>query len=501
MECRVEGEKPVLELKQVSIAYSGTPILHSIDLSLYPGEIHALVGENGAGKSTLMKTILGIISPDQGEVIFFGQKRQYQTLKQIMDSGISMIHQELMLIPELSIAENIFLGRENELGFWPWERKKNAQLKTLELLSDCEISLDPSTLVKNLSIAEQQLVEILRAISQHANLILMDEPTSSLSEKEITLFRRLINKLKNEGVSILFTSHKMEEIFGFSDRISVLRDGYLISSNKRENCSEQEVVQQMVGREMNQFFPHREVQCGEISLQVKGLGISGLFQGIEFDLHQGEILGFGGLVGAGRTDIGKALAGLLIPQAGEIIWKNQSVKFKNPQDAIQQGIGYVGEDRKEMGFIPEFSVQHNLTLSSLLEFQRWGMLDKNKEKEIAVGHISRLKIKSKGVEQQVMHLSGGNQQKVVFGRVLQHLPEVLILDEPTRGIDVQAKFEIYTLMAELSQQGKSIILISSDLPELLHMSDRILVISKGKQTANLKKDETNPAEIMSYAMK
>lgn len=501
MECRVEGEKPVLELNQVSIAYSGTPILHSIDLSLYPGEIHALVGENGAGKSTLMKTILGIISPDKGEVIFFGQKRHHQSLKQIMESGISMIHQELMLIPELSIAENIFLGRENELGFWPWERKKNAQLKTAELLRDCDIPLDPATLVKNLSIAEQQLVEILRAISQRAHLILMDEPTSSLSEKEITLFRRLIHKLKNEGVSILFTSHKMEEIFGFSDRISVLRDGYLISSSNKENCTEQEVVQQMVGREMNQFFPHREVQSGEISLQVKGLGIPGLFQGIDFDLHQGEILGFGGLVGAGRTDIGKALAGLLIPQEGEIIWKNQSVKFKNPQEAILQGIGYVSEDRKEMGFIPEFSVQHNLTLTSLLDFQRWGILDKSKEKETAEGHVSRMKIKTQGVDQQVMYLSGGNQQKVVFGRVLQHLPEVLILDEPTRGIDVQAKFEIYTLMAELSKQGKSIILISSDLPELMHMSDRILVISKGKQTATLKKEETNPAEIMSYAMK
>ncbi|WP_166232736.1 sugar ABC transporter ATP-binding protein [Aquirufa beregesia] len=497
----MEGEKPVLELRQVSIAYSRTPILHSIDLSLYPGEIHALVGENGAGKSTLMKTILGIISPDHGEVIFFGQKRQQQSLKQIMDAGISMIHQELMLIPELSVAENIFLGREHELGFWPWKRKKNAQLQTLELLSDCEIPLDSSTLVKNLSIAEQQLVEILRAISQRAHLILMDEPTSSLSEKEITLFRRLINKLKNEGVSILFTSHKMEEIFGFSDRISVLRDGYLISSKCREECTEQEVVQQMVGREMNQFFPHREVQKGEICLQVKGLGIPGLFQDIEFDLHQGEILGFGGLVGAGRTDIGKAIAGLLSPQSGEIIWRNKSVSFKSPQDAIKQGIGYVSEDRKEMGFIPEFSIQHNITLSSLLSCQRWGILDKVKEKEIASAHIARLNIKSKGVGQQVMNLSGGNQQKVVFGRVLQHVPDVLILDEPTRGIDVQAKFEIYTLMAELSRQGKSIILISSDLPELMHMSDRILVISKGKQTANLNKEETNPAEIMFYAMK
>ncbi|MHA8061106.1 sugar ABC transporter ATP-binding protein [Aquirufa beregesia] len=497
----MEGEKPVLELRQVSIAYSGTPILHSIDLSLYPGEIHALVGENGAGKSTLMKTILGIISPDHGEVIFFGQKRQQQSLKQIMDAGISMIHQELMLIPELSVAENIFLGREHELGFWPWKRKKNAQLQTLELLSDCEIPLDSSTLVKNLSIAEQQLVEILRAISQRAHLILMDEPTSSLSEKEITLFRRLINKLKNEGVSILFTSHKMEEIFGFSDRISVLRDGYLISSKCREECTEQEVVQQMVGREMNQFFPHRKVQKGEICLQVKGLGIPGLFQDIEFDLHQGEILGFGGLVGAGRTDIGKAIAGLLSPQSGEIIWRNKSVSFKSPQDAIKQGIGYVSEDRKEMGFIPEFSIQHNITLSSLLSCQRWGILDKVKEKEIASAHIARLNIKSKGVGQQVMNLSGGNQQKVVFGRVLQHVPDVLILDEPTRGIDVQAKFEIYTLMAELSRQGKSIILISSDLPELMHMSDRILVISKGKQTANLNKEETNPAEIMFYAMK
>lgn len=501
MEGRVVKVEPVLELKHVSKAYSGTPVLHSIDLALVPGEIHALVGENGAGKSTLMKIILGITSPDRGEVIFFGQKRLHENVKQIMDAGISMIHQELMMIPELSVEENIFLGREHELGFWPWERKKNARLKTLDLLKENDILLNPSTLLKDLSIAEQQLVEILRAISQRAHLILMDEPTSSLSEKEIALFRRLLYKLKNEGVSVLFTSHKMEEIFGLSDRISVLRDGHLISSKATQDCTEWEVVQEMVGREMNQFFPARAYQPGKVSLQVRGLGHSKLFQHIEFDLHEGEILGFGGLVGAGRTEIGKALAGLLSPQQGEIIWKNQLVKFKSPQDAIKQGIGYVSEDRKEMGFIPEFSVQQNLTLSSLIEFQRLGLLNRKMEESVALGHIERLKIKTNGPEQKVMNLSGGNQQKVVFGRVLQHLPDVLILDEPTRGIDVQAKFEIYTLMVELSRQGKSIILISSDLPELMHMSDRILVVSKGKQTAILNKDETNPAEIMSFAMK
>ncbi|MHA8050847.1 sugar ABC transporter ATP-binding protein [Aquirufa sp. ROCK-SH2] len=493
-------DKPILELKSVSVGFSGINVLQKIDLSLFSGEIHALVGENGAGKSTLMKIILGIISPDKGEMIFFGQKRANQNLRQIMESGISMIHQEIMLVPELSVEENIYLGREKELGFFPWEQKKHLREKVNLLLNECQIHLNPVEKVKNLSIADQQLVEILRAISQKAKLILMDEPTSSLSEKEVVLFQNLIQKLKKEGVSILFTSHKMEEIFNFADRITVLRDGNLIASNLKTQTNEHEIVFQMVGREMNQFFPSRQVQIGEKVLEIKNLTCKGKFEQINFDLHAGEIVGIGGLVGAGRTEIGMAISGLLKKDEGEMVLNGQHVEFNKPKDAIDAGIAYVSEDRKAMGFIPEFSIRENITLSVLSDLQNLGFIPLDLEQEIASEHISKLKIKHLSEHQKVENLSGGNQQKVVFAKILQQSPNLLILDEPTRGIDVQAKFEIYTLMNQMVSEGKSIILISSDLPELMHLSDRVLVISKGKQTAILSKDQIQADEIMKNAM-
>ena len=493
-------DKPILELKSVSVGFSGINVLQKIDLRLFPGEIHALVGENGAGKSTLMKIILGIISPDKGEVIFFDQKRKNQSIREIMESGISMIHQEIMLVPELSVEENIYLGRENELGFFPWEQKRNLREKVVALLQECQISFDPAEKVKNLSIADQQLVEILRAISQKAKLILMDEPTSSLSEKEVVLFQHLIQQLKEEGVSILFTSHKMEEIFNFADRITVLRDGNLIASNLKHLTNEQELVFQMVGREMNQFFPNRDVSLGSKVLEVKNLTSKSKFENINFDLHAGEILGIGGLVGAGRTEIGMVLSGLLNKDSGEILLNGQKVEFNRPKAAMQAGIAHVSEDRKENGFIPEFTMQENISLSVLSDFQKWGFISFDEEKEMAGRHIKSLNIKHLSENQKVENLSGGNQQKVVFAKVLQQSPDILILDEPTRGIDVQAKYEIYTLMNQLVAEGKSIILISSDLPELIHLSDRILVVSKGKQTALLEKNQIQADEIMKNAM-
>lgn len=493
-------DKPILELKSVSVGFSGINVLQKIDLRLFPGEIHALVGENGAGKSTLMKIILGIISPDKGEVIFFDQKRSNQSLRQVMESGISMIHQEIMLVPELSVEENIYLGREQELGFFPWEQKRNLREKVDLLLRDCQIQLNPAEKVKNLSIADQQLVEILRAISQKAKLILMDEPTSSLSEKEVVLFQHLIQQLKKEGVSILFTSHKMEEIFNFADRITVLRDGNLIASNLKHLTNEQELVFQMVGREMNQFFPNRDVSLGSKVLEVKNLTSNGQFENINFDLHAGEILGIGGLVGAGRTEIGMALCGLLKKDSGEMTLNGQTVEFNRPKEAMQAGIAHVSEDRKENGFIPEFTMQENISLSVLSDFQKWGFISFDEEKKMAGRHIKSLNIKHLSENQKVENLSGGNQQKVVFAKVLQQSPDILILDEPTRGIDVQAKYEIYTLMNQLVAEGKSIILISSDLPELIYLSDRVLVVSKGKQTALLEKNQIQADEIMKNAM-
>ena len=477
------------QLKNISVEFNHIPILKDISLEIRAGEIHALVGENGAGKSTLMKTILGIISPTHGEVIFLDK------------IGVSMIHQEILLIPELSIAENIFLGKEDSFGLFPWQKNKNILQKTVELLKEYEIDLPPKTKVKNLSTANQQLVEIIKAVSQNSQLILMDEPTSSLSDWEVKKFVHVIQKLKNEGVGMIFTSHKMNEIFSLSDRLSVLRDGTIISSQAIEQISEKETLKQMVGRDIQNYFPERKVAVGNEILAIKKLTRNDQkFQNIYFNLKKGEILGIAGLMGAGRTELGMALAGITKNHSGEIHLNGHNVQFASPKDAIQKGIGYVGEDRKESGFIPEFNIAQNISLSSLRHLQKFGWLRIDKEEKNARASIKKYSIKHLFKNQAVKKLSGGNQQKVVLAKVLQNEPEILILDEPTRGIDVQAKFEIYQLMNELLSRGKSILLISSDLPELIHMSDRILVLSKGYQTAILEKDQIKPEEIIHFAM-
>jgi len=476
-------------LKNISVEFNQISILKDVSLEIRAGEIHALVGENGAGKSTLMKTILGIISPTHGEVIFLDK------------IGVSMVHQEILLIPELSIAENIFLGREHSFGFFPWQKDKNILLKTIELLDEYDIELDPKTLVKNLSTANQQLVEILKAVSQNSQLILMDEPTSSLSEAEVQKFINVIQKLKTEGVGMIFTSHKMNEIFSLSDHISVLRDGSIVSSNPINQITEKETLRQMVGREIQNYFPERNISIGSEILSVKNLSRKDQkFQNINFELKKGEVLGIAGLMGAGRTELGMVIGGITKNHTGEISLNGSKVNYKSPKDAIREGIGYVGEDRKESGFIPEFTIPQNISLSSLHLFQKFGWIQKEKELKNASSAIQKFNIKHLFKSQTVQKLSGGNQQKVVLAKVLQNDPEIIILDEPTRGIDVQAKFEIYQLMNELLEGGKSILLISSDLPELIHMSDRVLVLSKGKQTAILEKEQIKPEEIIHFAM-
>ena len=488
----------LLKVKGISLEFSGTPILKSVNLSLNQGEIHALVGENGAGKSSLFKCILGIISPSQGEIIFLNESLSGYSIRDILRKGIAMIHQELMLIPELTVAENIFLGRESMAGKRMGLREINQA--TADLFQEYDLDIPVGAFVKDLSIAHQQIIEIMRSVSQKARLILMDEPTSSLTEKEITFFKQLIFRLKSEGISIVFTSHKMDEVFGFSDKISVLRDGEMVGTFSKEEVNPMSLVQKMVGREMKDFYPKALSELGQQILRVDDLSCVPHFEHVNFTLHAGEVLGLSGLVGAGRSDIGQVLFGVKKKTSGQMSLKGQAYNPGNPSEALRAGLGYLGEDRKEMGIIPEMNITENMSLGLLDTYRKFFFVDPLRESADSVNMQAQLSIHSAKEGQRIQNLSGGNQQKVLFGRILLNNPEVLILDEPTRGIDVMSKFEIYTLILALKKQGKAILLISSDLPELLAMSDRVIVISKGKQMAEMTREEASPEKILEYAL-
>ena len=488
----------LLKIKGISLEFSGTPILNSVNLSLNQGEIHALVGENGAGKSSLFKCILGIISPSQGEIIFLNESLSGYSIREILRKGIAMIHQELMLIPELTVAENIFLGRESIAG----KRMGLSEIyqATADLFQEYDLDIPVGAFVKDLSIAHQQIIEIMRSVSQKARLILMDEPTSSLTEKEITFFKQLIFRLKSEGISIVFTSHKMDEVFGFSDKISVLRDGEMVGTFSKEEVNPMSLVQKMVGREMKDFYPKALSEVGQQILRVDDLSCVPHFEHVNFTLHAGEVLGLSGLVGAGRSDIGQVLFGIKKKTTGQMSLKGQAYNPETPSEALRAGLGYLGEDRKEMGIIPEMNITENMSLGLLDTYRKFFFVDQTRESADSIDMQAQLSIHSAKEGQRIQNLSGGNQQKVLFGRILLNNPEVLILDEPTRGIDVMSKFEIYTLILALKKQGKAILLISSDLPELLAMSDRVIVISKGKQMAEMTREEASPEKILEYAL-
>lgn len=488
----------LLKIKGISLEFSGTPILKSVNLSLNQGEIHALVGENGAGKSSLFKCILGIISPSQGEIIFLNESLSGYSIREILRKGIAMIHQELMLIPELTVAENIFLGRESMAGKRMGLREINQA--TADLFQEYDLDILVGAFVKDLSIAHQQIIEIMRSVSQKARLILMDEPTSSLTEKEITFFKQLIFRLKSEGISIVFTSHKMDEVFGFSDKISVLRDGEMVGTFSKEELNPMSLVQKMVGREMKDFYPEAISEVGESILIVDDLSCLPHFEHVNFTLCAGEVLGLSGLVGAGRSDIGQVLFGIKKKTTGQMSLKGQAYNPETPSEALRAGLGYLGEDRKEMGIIPEMNITENMSLGLLDTYRKFFFVDQEKESEDSASMQAQLSIQSAKEGQRIQNLSGGNQQKVLFGRILLNNPEVLILDEPTRGIDVMSKFEIYTLILVLKKQGKAILLISSDLPELLAMSDRVIVISKGKQMVEMTREEASPEKVLEFSL-
>ena len=488
----------ILRVNSLSKSFFGVKALDNIHFDLKKGEVHALMGENGAGKSTFMKILIGLLKADSGSIYFNSEQIENMDVHSIMQKGISMIHQEILMVPELTVAQNIFLGREINRAYLLDEQAINQQAENL--LQSMGLNIKVRTKAKHLSIAELQLIEIAKAVSNNARVIIMDEPSSALSEKEVEILFNTIKDLKSKGVAIIYISHKMEEIFQIADRITVLRDGKFIATKSTSDLDKSNLISLMVGRELEELFYANSIAQPEVILKVKNLNKKGKFSDINFDVHAGEVLGIAGLMGAGRTEIAKAIYGLDSFGSGEIMLKGKKLEIRSPKEAIREGIGYVSEDRKALGFIPELSVKQNISLSSILNYSKSWFIDENKEEKASSKIAKQLNIKASGLNQKVMNLSGGNQQKVVIARVLMASPSLIILDEPTRGIDIGAKHEIYKLIRKLTESGLAVIMISSELPEILGMSNRVLVLSKGKQKTILTQKEASQEKIMQYAL-
>ena len=492
-------ERTVLQMKGVKKYFPGVKALDGVDFELKKGEIHALLGENGAGKSTLIKILTGIYSMTEGSIHIKGEEVHMKSVKDARDNRIAAIHQEICLVPYISVARNVYLGRElkNKLGLMD---DKTMEEETQKLLDKLGMDIDASKEVRQYSIAQQQLIEIAKALALDAEILLMDEPTSSLTEKEVTKLFETIRRLKENGTSIIYISHRMEELFELSDRVTVLRDGQYINTYVTKDTTREELVAAMVGRQLTEFYVKDSVPQDEVYLEVKNLSHAGVFEDVSFSLKKGEILGVSGMVGAGRSEVARAIVGIDPKDSGEVLLDGKALNIQKPIDAINAGIVLIPENRKEEGLVLENSVRFNTTLAVLKQFIRGIFWNWKKEEEIVDEHINSLKIRTPNQEQLILNLSGGNQQKVVIAKWLATNPKVLIMDEPTRGVDVGAKAEIYTIMNSLAKQGISIIMISSDLPEIINMSDRVLVMREGKLAGILEKDEIGQEQIMRFAV-
>lgn len=488
----------VLEAEGISKQFPGVKALDNVSLKIKPGSVHALMGENGAGKSTLMKCLIGIYRPDGGTIKVKGQPVTFNDTQAALHSGISMIHQELNLVPHMTVAENIWLGREPaKLGFVNHEELNR---KTRELLAHLKIKLKPETPLGTLSIANQQMVEIAKAVSYNADVLIMDEPTSALTEGEVVHLFAIIRELKQQGKGIIYISHKMDEIFAITDEVSIFRDGTSIASDKTENLTKQSLITMMVGRELTQMFPKFNNNIGEEVLRVAGLRRSGWFHDVSFAVKRGEILGVAGLVGAGRSEVMESLFGMHPADGGEIYIEGQLVTIDSPAKAIEQGLAFLTEDRKKSGLFLVLSVVENMSIVNLSAYtSKNGFVSQAQMAKDCMEQINRLNIKTPTMDQIINNLSGGNQQKVLIARWLLAQPKILILDEPTRGIDVGAKAEIYRLISELAHRGVAIILVSSELPEILGMSDRVMVMHAGRITGILDKAQADQEKIMALA--
>ena len=488
----------LLEMRGIRKSFYGNEVLHSVDLTLEAGTVLALMGENGAGKSTMMNILVGIHKRDGGTIRIDGQEVNIESPHDAQKLGIAMIHQELSSVVEMSVAENIYLGREPvKNGFIDYRKMYK---DTEELLKNLNINLNPKTKMGKLRVADQQLVEIAKAVSQNARILIMDEPTSSITDREVENLYGIIRDLKMRKTGIIYISHKMEEVYTITDQITVLRDGASIATWNTKEATNYMVVKAMVGRELTEQYPKRKVEIGDTILELKNFTQEGVFENISFKLRRGEILGLVGLVGAGRTETMQALFGITKPDSGEVYMKGQKVEFKKPVDAIKNGLAYVTEDRKGEGLVLPMSIAHNITLPSMKELSRKIFIKQKEEKDRVGKEITDLKVKTTSPNLAVKNLSGGNQQKVVLAKWMLKNPDVIIFDEPTRGIDVGAKAEIYKLMNEFVAEGKAIIMISSELPEAMGMSDRILVLSNHKMSGELSKNEFNQKSLMKLAM-
>ncbi len=486
----------ILKMKNITKVFPGVLALDNVCLEFEEGEVHAIVGENGAGKSTLIKILTGAHNPTKGTIELFGKEYDQLTPHEAMEKGISAIYQEFILVPYLTVAENIFFGREETKGIFLNKAEMNR--KTRELCKEMGVDVNPKAKVMDLGVAYQQIVEIVKAVSQNAKILVMDEPSAPLTTNEIGAMFNIVRKLKAKGVTVLYISHRLEEIFEICDRVSIMRDGQYITTQKTSEITKKQIIAHMVGRELGEVFPGGAGARDDIILEAQGL-TTGKLKDISFKLKKGEILGFGGLVGAGRTETAQALFGMDELEKGVIKVNGSPVKIKSPKQAIQHGIGLIPEDRKRHGLVLSMQVKENITFSILNKIKKWIFIDQKQDVSISEKLQADLRIKTPTLKQRARNLSGGNQQKVVLAKWLATKCDVLIFDEPTRGIDVGAKQEIYHLMNELTKEGKSIIMISSEMPELIGMSDRILVMHEGIINGELNSSEYSQERILEMA--
>ncbi|MGI6455846.1 MAG: sugar ABC transporter ATP-binding protein [bacterium] len=492
--------QPILEIQHISKSFPGVQALSQVNLKLYPSEVLAVIGENGAGKSTLMKILAGVQEPDSGTILLDGKPVKIRSVAQAMEMGVVIIHQELNLADNLDVATNVFLGREPyHGGILGWVNRRKTEEVAEQLMKRLGMNISPRTKVRDLTIGHQQMVEIAKALSINARIIIMDEPSSSLTQHETEQLFRVIHELRSQGTSIVYISHRLGEVKEVADRVTVLRDGCNAGELSRDEISHDRMVKLMVGRDIQQIYQHTTHEPASPVLEVRNLVVHGFQNSISFTLHEREIVGLAGLVGAGRTELAQTIFGMRPQLGGFILMDGKPVSIQNARDAIRAGIAYVPEDRKLQGLILEMSVLENVSLPGLPYYQSASFIQFSKEREVAQEMSSRLNIKTPSLKQTVQYLSGGNQQKVVLAKWLSLHPRVLILDEPTRGIDIGAKQEIYSLMEQLALSGVAILMISSEMQEVLGMSDRVYVMHEGQITGQLSRAELSEEAIMKCA--
>ncbi len=488
----------LVKMENISVEFPGVKALQNVNFNLKAGEVHVLLGENGAGKSTLIKVLSGVNKITSGKIFIEGKEVSFHNEKQARQAGVSVIYQELNLVKYLTVAENIFLGKQikNKAGLINWKKMNN---EATEIIKKLNVDIDPKAKIKDLGIAQQQMVEVAKALNEDAKIIVMDEPTSSLTDHEITQLFRIIHELKAKGIGIIYISHRLEEFNYIGDRVTVLRDGKYIGEHALKDCTTDDLIKMMVGRELKDKYPKEVIHIGREIFRVDGICTFDKLKNCSFSVGAGEILGIAGLMGAGRTELARAIIGADKRTNGSIYVKGQKVHIKNPRQAVKNGISFLTEDRKQEGLILNHDIKSNITITVLEKILSYGFLNRKKERKISNEMVEKLKIKTPCITQKVKNLSGGNQQKVVLSKWMLTGSDIVIFDEPTRGIDVGAKTEIYKQMTYLAKQGKAIIMISSEIPELLGMSDRIIVMHDGAIVGELTMGEVTQEKILAFA--